>query len=171
MAEGGMAPALRAIVNGWRFGTVGVLQSGLPFTVLTSASYPAGDFNADGLNSDLPNAPAFGNSLSGVSRSDYLTGIFQASDFPLPAAGQQGDLGRNTFSHPGLLNVSLLMSREFGVPGLSEGTILQVRGEVFNVINRANLDRVVNNMTSGLFGRVTNSIGPRSAQVGVRFQF
>ena len=54
---------------------------------------------------------------------------------------------------------------------VSEATVLQIRGEIFNVINRANLDRVVNNMVSGLFGRVTNSIGPRSAQLGMRFQF
>jgi len=171
IAKGRLAPGLRALINGWRLGTVGVVQSGLPFTVLTSAPYPAGDFNADGLNSDVPNAPSFGNSVSGVSRSKYLTGIFNASDFPLPASGQQGNLGRNTFSHPGLFNVSLLISRELRVPGASEDTIVQLRGEIFNVINRANLDRVVNNMTSGLFGRVTNSIGPRSAQIGLRLQF
>ena len=123
IAEGSMAPALRSVVNGWRFGTVGVMQSGLPFTVLTSAPYPAGDFNADGLNSDLPNAPSFGNSLSGLTKGDFLSGIFRASDFPAPVAGQQGNLGRNTFSHPGVFNVSLLISREFHVPGLSEDTI------------------------------------------------
>ena len=106
-----------------------------------------------------------------MSRSDYLTGIFRAADFPAPPSGQQGNLGRNTFSHPGLFNLSLLISREIKVPGASEDTILQLRGEIFNVINRANLDRVVNNMTSGLFGRVTNSIGPRSAQIGLRLQF
>ncbi len=171
VAEGSAAPALRSIVNGWRLGTVGVLQSGLPFTVLTSASYPAGDFNADGLNSDLPNSPSFGNSVTGASRADFLAGLFRASDFPTPESGRQGNLGRNTFSHPGMFNVSLLISREFGVPGFTEGTILQLRGEIFNLINRANLDRVVNNMTSGLFGRVTNSIGPRSAQIGLRLQF
>ena len=171
VAQGSMPAGARAVINGWRFGTVGVMQSGLPFTVLTSAPYPAGDFNADGLTRDLPDAPAFGNSLSGLARSDYLSGIFQASDFPLPTSGQQGNLGRNTFSHPGLLNVSLLISRTFKLPMVSEATVLQIRGEIFNVINRANLDRVVNNMTSGLFGRVTNSIGPRSAQLGMRFQF
>ncbi len=171
VAQGRLAPGLRALINGWRFGTVGVVQSGLPFTVLTSAPYPAGDFNADGLNSDLPNTPSFGNSLSGLSKSDYLSGIFQASDFPVPTDGQQGNLGRNTFSHPGLFNMSLLISREIKVPGASEDTIVQLRGEIFNVINRTNLDRVVNNMTSGLFGRVTNSIGPRSAQIGLRLQF
>ena len=171
VARGSMPSGLRSVIHGWRVGTVGVLQSGLPFTVLTSAPYPAGDFNADGLNSDLPNAPSFGNSVSGVSRSGYLSGIFQASDFPVPAGGRQGDLGRNTFSHPGLFNVSLLISREFGIPVMGEDSILQLRGEIFNVLNRSNLDRVVNNMTSGLFGRVTNSIGPRSAQIGLRFQF
>ena len=159
------------IVNGWRLGTVGILQTGLPYTVLTTASFPSGDFNADGLNNDLPNAPSFGNSLSGSSKSDFLRGLFAASDFPTPVRGQQGNLGRNTFTNPGLLNMNLLISREFKIPWKTEGAILQVRGEIFNVLNKANLDRVRNNMVDGLFGRVTNSIGPRSAQLGLRFQF
>jgi len=158
------------VVNGWRMGTLGIFQTGLPYTVHSTASFPAGDFNADGLNNDMPDTPSFGNSLSG-SRSDFLTGLFSASDFPIPAPGQQGNLGRNTFTNPSLLNINLLLTREFRVPWGSEGAILQVRGEIFNVINKANLDRVVNNMASGLFGRVTNSIGPRSAQIGLRFQF
>ena len=159
------------IVNGWRLGTVGILQTGPPYTVLTTASFASGDFNADGLNNDLPNAPSFGNSLSGSSKSDFLRGLFAASDFPTPVRGQQGNLGRNTFTNPGLLNMNLLISREFKIPWKTEGAILQVRGEIFNVLNKANLDRVRNNMVDGLFGRVTNSIGPRSAQLGLRFQF
>ena len=105
------------------------------------------------------------------AKSDFLSGLFSASDFPTPVPGRQGDLGRNTFTNPGLLNINLLITREFKIPWGGEGAVLQVRGEIFNVINRANLDRVRSNMVDGLFGRVTNSIGPRSAQLGLRFVF
>ena len=159
------------VVNGWRLGTLGILQTGLPYTVYTSASFPSGDFNADGNRYDRPNAPAFGNSLSGSSKSDFLSGLFTPADFPIPAPGQQGNLGRNTFTNPGLFNINLLITREFKIPWRGEGAVLQVRGEIFNVINRVNLNEVRSNMAAGLFGRATDSYGPRSSQLGLRFVF
>lgn len=65
-----------------------VLQTGLPFTVYTSAPFApvlnssgqvignsGGDYNADGFNYDVPNTPAFGNHLSGQSKSNFLNGL------------------------------------------------------------------------------------------------
>ena len=94
------------ITTGWTLSPVITLQSGQPFTVYTTASYPSGDFNADGYNYDVPNVPAFGSTKK-TSRSDFLQGVFTASDFPTPALGTEGDLGRNTYNGPGLANVNL----------------------------------------------------------------
>ena len=44
-------------LGGWRLGGVVILQTGLPFTVYTTAPYPTGDFNADGNDYDVPNTP------------------------------------------------------------------------------------------------------------------
>ncbi len=43
-----------------------------------------GDYNADGTNYDVPNAPAFGRHLTGKKKKDYLNGLFAASAFPSP---------------------------------------------------------------------------------------
>ena len=106
----------KTVFGGWRMSNILVLQSGLPFSVFTSASFNpildaggnviglqpgSGDFNADGYGYDLPNAPAAGVVHTG-NRSDFLKGIASASAFPTPALGQQGNVGRNTFSGPGL---------------------------------------------------------------------
>jgi hypothetical protein len=161
-----------SLVNDWRLGVIGLLQSGTPFTVYTTASFPVGDYNRDGYNYDLPNSPSFGNSLSGMSRSNYIKGIFTSSQFPVPLQGNEGSLGRNTFQQPGLLNTNLMAMRQFHVPWFTnDGAALQFRGDIFNVINRTNLDRVHDDLSDPLFGRVTNSIGPRSAQLGLRFRF
>jgi hypothetical protein len=160
------------LLNNWRLGTLGIFQSGLPFTVYTTAPYPIGDYNADGYNYDLPNSPKFGNSLSGLSRNQYLAGIFTASQFPVPVPGHDGDLGRNTFPEPGLINVNLRVMRQFHVPWLThEGAALQFSADIFNVLNRANLDAVHNDLSDPLFGRSTDSVGPRSVQLGARLQF
>ena len=42
------------------------------------------DYNADDAGNDRPNVPSFGDSKSGLSNDDFLTGIFVAADFPTP---------------------------------------------------------------------------------------
>src|ERR1019366_8852837 len=64
---------LHLLTNGWKPSAITILQSGTPFTVLQTAAFKAvtnssgvitgtsaGDYNADGVNSDLPNTPTYG---------------------------------------------------------------------------------------------------------------
>ena len=75
---------LKQTLGNWHISATAIFQSGLPFTVYTSASYASGgDYNADGYNFDQPNTPAFGNFIS-ASRSKFLNGVFNKSDFPVP---------------------------------------------------------------------------------------
>ena len=159
------------ILGGWTLSSVLILQSGQPFSVYTSAPYPAGDFNADGFNYDAPNTPSFGNYLA-TGRSDYIRGLFTPSQFPTPAPGQQGNLGRNTFDGPGLANVNLNAQKSFRIPWfVSEGAQVQLRGEIFNLFNRVNLVQPVSNLANPLFGRSTDQNLPRQVNFGVRIQF
>jgi hypothetical protein len=96
------SPVVRSILGGWQFGGKFIGQTGIPFTVYTSAPFvPAcsggvaaagsgcpgesaivgyapnsGDYNADGTNYDLPNVPSLGRHLSGQSKSSFLNGVF-----------------------------------------------------------------------------------------------
>jgi len=160
-----------AILGGWQLAGIAIFQSGLPFTVVSTAPYSRGDFNADGVNWDPPNTPAFGNSISS-SRGDFIKGLFPASAFPLPPAGQQGDLGRNTFDGPGLANVNLNVVKTVPIPWfVNEKATLQLRGEIFNLFNRVNLANITNDLSNSLFGRSTTQSLPRSVTFGLRIQF
>jgi hypothetical protein len=163
---------LKQTLGNWRVSTTAIFQSGLPVSVYTTSSYPAGDYNADGYNFDFPNTPAFGNFLS-VSRSAFLTGIFKASDFPVPQRGREGDLGRNTFEGPGLANVNLNAIKAIHIPWFigAEGATLEIRGEIFNLLNRVNLNAPTTDMSSGLFGKSTSQGRPRAVQFGLRIAF
>jgi hypothetical protein len=159
-------------LGNWRLSTIAILQSGLPFSVYTGASYPSGDYNADGFNYDLPNTPAFGNTIS-TSRSDFLRGVFKAADFPVPARGERGSLGRNTFEGPGLANVNLNAIKAVHIPWFTgpEGATLEMRGEIFNLFNRVNLTAPSSDLSSGLFGKSTGQRQPRALQLGLRIAF
>ncbi len=175
----------RNVLGGWEFGGVWIVQTGLPFSVYTSASFnpvynsagqlignKGGDYNADGSNYDVPNAPAFGNHLNGQKKSDYLNGIFTASQFPVPALGTEGNLGRNTFDGPGYNNVDFTFEKYFTTPFFfGERMKIELKGETFNLFNRSNLTGVISDLSNGSFGKATNQLPPRSLQFHIRASF
>jgi hypothetical protein len=181
---------LKNILGGWQLGGVWLLQTGLPFTVYTSAPFrpvfdlngdvignTGGDYNADGYNYDVPNVPSFGRHLSGRNKDEFLHGIFgppstAAAHFPAPPLGSEGNLGRNTYDEPGYNNFNLNISKFFSVPWFfSERMKIEVKGEMLNLFNRANLQFVSSDMTSGSFGQATNSQPARTITIHVRASF
>ena len=166
------------VLGGWLLSTIATIQSGQPFTVYTSAPYNVvngvnvgGDFNADGYGYDTLNTPSFGNDKS-TSRSDFIKGVFMASDFPVPPPGQAGNLGRNTFHGPGLANVNMEINKGIKIPWFtSEGANLEIRADLFNLLNRVNLTNPVSDLSSGLFGFSTSQTLPRYAQFGLHISF
>lgn len=171
----------KTVLGGWRMSNILVLQSGLPFTVYTSAAFNptldssgnviglkpgSGDFNADGYGYDVPNKPPAGSVKTG-SRSDFLKGIAPVSAFPMPALGSQGNGGRNTYIGPGLANVNTQFAKEFHI----ERYGLEFRADVFNLFNRVNLVQPNSDLSGGSFGQSTDQNLPRAAQFGLHFSF
>jgi hypothetical protein len=187
---------MRNLLGGWQFSGIWILQSGLPFSVYTSAGFKpicsgeatpvnggcptgstiigdaGGDYNADGANYDVPNVPSFGAHLSGQSKQKFLTGLFAASAFPAPALGVEGNLGRNTYDNEGFNNVDFTVAKSFSAPWFwGERLKLEARGEVFNLFNRTNLTGVTGDLSSGTFGKATNQLPARSFQMHLRAIF
>jgi Carboxypeptidase regulatory-like domain len=161
------------VLGGWRLGGFLLLHTGLPFTVYTGASFKGGgDYNADGYQYDVPNAPSFGNHLPGQPRSAFLNGLFPASAFPKPALGQEGNLGRNTFDAPGYANTNLNVAKLFYTPFFrGERLNLEFRGEFFNVFNHPNLLTMDSNLTDSNFGRATAQQTARNIQLHLKAEF
>ncbi|HWT66365.1 MAG TPA: carboxypeptidase-like regulatory domain-containing protein [Terracidiphilus sp.] len=161
----------KLITGGWSLSPVIILQSGQPFTVYTGAQYSqGGDYNADGWGYDVPNTPSFGNHIS-TSRSDFLKGLFKASDFPVPTTGSEGNLGRNTYDGPGFANVNLTAQRTFGLKRAGDATTFELRGEILNLFNRVNLTNPVSDLSSTQFGYSTGQSTARTIQVTGHIRF
>jgi hypothetical protein len=188
--------ALKALLGGWEFGGVWVGYTGLPFTVHNASAFvpvcsgnaalvndqcpqgttivgdAGGDYNADGLNNDLPNAPSFGRHLSGQSKKQFLNGIFQSSAFPAPSLGVPGNLGRNTYDSPGYKIMNFTFEKYFNAPWFfAEKIKIEAKGEVFNLFNRTNLGSVDSSLTDSTFGKSTSQLPPRSLQLHLRASF
>jgi hypothetical protein len=174
----------KAILGGWQLAGVLLAQSGTPYTVFCGRGFvpirnAAGaivgnsgcDYNADGTNNDRPNVPTFGDSKGG-SNDDFLNGIFTGSDFPAPGLGQNGTLGRNTFTGPRYFNVDFALVKSIHMPVFtSKGSDLQLRLESFNALNTVNLFNPVNDLQSPLFGKSTSALPGRIVQLSARFAF
>ena len=156
------------LAGGWQLSGTGMFQSGNPMTVNSSAPWPRGDFNADGVAGDRPNAPAAGVKQSGWARSGFQSGIFSVTDFPLPAPGVNGNLGRNRFRGPGYAQVDLSLSKKFPI---TERVAAQLRLDAFNALNRVNLNNPVLDLVNNNFGKSTSALTPKSYQLGLRILF
>jgi hypothetical protein len=165
-----------AITSGWTVAPVIILQSGQPFTVYNGGAFNlvngvnvGGDYNADGFDYDVPNTPSFGNHIH-VSRGKFLTGVFQESDFPTPALGQEGNLGKNTFDGPGFAVVNMTAERTIK---LGERVAFELRGEFFNLFNRVNLTAPVSDLSSdpSVFGKTYGQSTTRQIQIAAHLRF
>jgi hypothetical protein len=157
-----------ALLGGWQINGVVQWQTGYPFSVFTSASYPTGDYNGDGVNNDRPDLPAFGTTLPSATQAAYLNGLFKASDFPRPAI--IGSLPRNAYRGPHYKTMDLSLFKNARLP-VGTQTKLQFRAEAFNILNSVNLDRPNGNMAQGTFGRSTRSFPGREIQFALKLIF
>jgi hypothetical protein len=151
-----------AMFGHWRGGLDVTLQSGTPLTPRVQNA--AGDV-ARGTN--------------GTLRADYLGGSVQLADptvdrffntaaFAVPAAGTFGNAARNMIIGPGTRMLNAQFSRDVTLPH-NRGVTLQVTvANLFNVVNYARVDAVVNSRT---FGQVLAAGPMRSAQINLRFRF
>ena len=100
-----------------------------------------------------------------------MTGIFPGgvSDFPTPAFGTNGNLGRGTFLGPGYADMDTSLMKN--IPVYREAR-LQLRADVLNVFNRGNLYLPTTDLaTPTLFGKSTTAFDPRRMQLALKLEF
>ena len=134
-------------VEGWQWSEILSVTSGFPLNML------------DGFNQSL-----MGN-LADI-RPDYANGVacnrvrgkswqwFDPSCYTLAPPGQLGDVGRNSVTGPGVLNLDTAVHKN---TKLTEKLAMQIRAEFFNVLNRPNFGEPNTDVFSGSFGQDTSS--------------
>ncbi len=160
--------ASAALATGWQLGSIVTLVDGFPGTVLMSSR-----LTSYGITEDYPDLAA-GASNNPINPGD-ATHYISASSFVLPPTLTLGNLGRNTVELPGMATVDFSLTKNTTI---GSGKALQLRLEIFNLLNRLNLG--VPNMTVmdnkgvaiGNFGQISNtSTTARQMQLGVKFVF
>jgi hypothetical protein len=172
-------PAEHRLYGGWQLNGIVTLRSGVSFTPTIGGAGGAWTRSGNNAGQDRPNL------RPGVNPDELILGgadrYFDPSGYVLQPQGFLGNAGRNSLTGPGYAtsNLSLVKNTRLGFMG-SDGS-LQLRLEVFNVLNRANFavpDRTVFAATRvgedplPTAGRLSRTItSARQLQLGVKLLF
>lgn len=150
-----------ALLAGWRLNAVFFAQSGAPFTVnlgVDRANIGAGP-------SQRPNQLRDPNLSAGERMPERW---FDTSAFALQAPFSFGNAPRNSVIGPGFANMDLAVAKTWTV---ARSRRLELRWEVFNVLNRTNFDLPSRIFGTENFGRIFSAKNPREMQFAVKVSF
>lgn len=123
-----------ALLGDWDLAAIARLSSGNPFSVdVAGGVYPVGRGNGLDLAPGAdPNPIRPQNHEAYIDPSSFMLPLNDAGEFD---PGLVGNLKRNTLIGPGVATVDVALAKSIRIAGSSE---LQLRVEVFNLLNRAN---------------------------------
>jgi hypothetical protein len=155
---------VRQLAGGWRNNVIFTAASGAPVTIVS------------GVDNALIGVGATFADLTGVdwrqpsdrTKNDEIRRWFNPAAFRSAATGTFGTGGRNQLRDPGLWNFDYSLFKTFSV---HESMKLQLRCELFNALNHANLGSPSTSVASVNFGQITSARSPRIMQLALRFFF
>ena len=149
---------LQVMAGDWQYSAIVTAETGNHFNVTTGV-----DGALSGQSGERPNLS--GNPIPAVQTiSQWLV----SSAFTSPATGTYGNLAINSFVGPGTLQFDMALSRIFPI---KEKRKLELRGEAFNILNRANFANPTATLSSSSFGRILTAGDPRILQIALKFFF
>ena len=161
----GMNRALDVAVGGWTLAGIFTAQTGYYFNPTFSNG-----FAAYGLLGSRPNSVPGARWDQNVPAGSWFNpAAFEAP--PQPSGGQVvlGNAGRNTIPGPGLVNLTLTISKFFTI---YENHRIELKAEAYGALNHPNLSPPSANISvPSTVGRIFSASGTRSWHFAMRYEF
>jgi hypothetical protein len=152
------SPALGQIASHWRTSGIVSARFGDRLNIISGR-----DNAFIGVTGQRP------NQVSDDFYQKTLTNWFNPAAFAQPAQSTHGDLPRNAVVGPAYWHVNLGLARLIPVSATQR---MELRLEVFNLLNHLNWGNPVVNFNAGTFGWITTQTGePRIMQFGIKYDF
>jgi len=161
------------ILGNWQVNGITTLMSNTPFTVYDSSN-PSAQGSApeiSGFYSARPNqvgSPNTGRCATNGAPVRSAECWFNTGAFQHAAAGQFGDVGRNTLKGPAFQQWDFSALKTIPI---HEAKSLQFRAEFFNIFNNVNFHLPDNDINSPNFGYITAAQPGRIVQLALKFLF
>jgi hypothetical protein len=152
--------ALQSLLGNWQVSGAIRMQSGIPFSVSVSPLQPLGSFVPARANF-APGRAGDAGKLSNPSQQKW----FDPAAYTVPPAGFQGTAGRNTLIGPPFRRTDAALSKRFRLRGSSR---LELRAEIFNLLNNTNFGVPSANISNPDVGIITTADQARYMQLVAR---
>ena len=149
--------AVGMLTNDWQVSAIVRAQTGNHFEVTTGI-----DNALSGQGNQRPNQ---------VKDNPYLKSGYRwlgPTAFQAPAPGTYGNTPIHAFVGPGTFNVDMGITRSFRVAGERQ---IQLRAEIFNLLNTTQLNNPVSSLNNSNFGLITSANDPRIVQLALKYVF
>ncbi len=169
---GASAPRLSQLaLGGWQMTIINSSTSGLPLNLNYSAS--SGFAVDSGLLTYRPNVvgPVIASASNRVKTSTSVTGFFNNANVQVPYAVNApfGNAQRNSVRGLPFNQLDLGLHKAF--PVWRDGTVIDLRGEAFNILNHVNYGGPDTNRSNSTFGTITTAFPARQLQVAAKLIF
>jgi hypothetical protein len=164
------------VIGGWKLGTIMSFHSGFPITVVDSTATYSNLVNARYARGNhylpLKIHGRSANNWFGTDPSAVPCGVDENNG--LCAYGAESSTGFGTASvgserNPSYHDIDLALSKDFAI---TEGTHFEFRSDFFNVLNWTSLAPPTNDVSSSVFGQITNTVSnPRNIQLALKLVF
>jgi hypothetical protein len=152
-----------ALFRNWQVSGIFTAQAGRPFTPrLSFDNSNTGNGGGATFAFDRPDI------VSGPPPPAEPTASYDGRTFVIPPPFTFGNAGRNRLTGPGYAALDLLVSRRLSIGG---HRALEMRLEVFNVLNRRNDQLPDSFLDHVTFGQSLATYPPRQAQLAARLTF
>jgi len=151
---------LGMLARDWSIATVVTLQSGVPVAVTQANSLGYAGFTTQRPN--LVGDPTLPSDERTPARWFNTSAFATANQFSL------GTASRNPVRGPSYRDVDLAVMRLVRVGG---GRVIELRAEVFNLLNTVNYGAPAAMLGAANFGTITSALDPRVVQLAVKFSF
>lgn len=161
------------LFGGWRLTGINTVQTGFPIKFQDSNNNSLTCSTSFSFYScpDRPDLVTFPTALDAhtATFNNKTNYYFNPASFKDNALGTQGTMCRGCFHGPGFWNVDFSLQKDTHI---TEGTNIQLRVEMFNLLNHTNFANPTADFASSNFGRITAITGnSRLVQLGAKFIF
>ncbi len=148
---------------GWQINGIYNYTSGQPLTIVpgTDRALSGGGTQRADVNGQWQLSPA-------RSFDEQRNAYFRTQSFTAAPIGSFGNSSRNLVIGPGGWNLDMGI---FKTTRINERFSAQLRWELFNALNHANLANPVLAVNSANFGQINSVTGPRIMQLGLKLRF
>ena len=154
---------LKGALGGWNLAGTFFYHSGYPFSIVnTGIRGKAGIKNASGIATE----PILADIIAPTTSSCTTPNVscFNTADFATASAQRDiGNSGRNSFRGPGYFDTDLNVNKVFT---FHERAKLLIGAYFFNILNHPNFDLPTNNISSGAFGTISQTVSAPTSAYG-----